>query len=168
MQNNKNIFVKPNLCTGCKSCEIACAIEHSKSKNLYKAINENIKPKSRIYVEYLFYDKKIPILCRHSEDAPCLHACIAGAITINKKGAVIIDKNRCIGCWTCIMECPYGVIGYDNRLHKAFKCDKCQNKDIPACVSACPVQALTYETASDYSYKTRKKAAKELMVYKEE
>ena len=130
-------------------------------------MQEKNKPKSRLYVECIYYDKKIPILCRHCEDAPCLRACIAGAISVNEKGAVITDNNKCIGCLTCIMVCPYGAIGYDKQLCKTFKCDRCPDKELPACVSACPVNALIYETAFDYAYKTRKKAAKELTVYQE-
>jgi len=59
-------------------------------------------------------------------------------------GIVINDINRCIGCWTCILACPYGVImrDYDNK-KVASKCDLCIESNIePACVKNCPNEAL--------------------------
>ena len=106
MSNLKEIFVKTEQCTGCQSCKLACAVEHSQSKNLFAAINETKKAKSRLYVEWLPGNTKVPILCRHCEDAPCVKACISGAITRTEDGLVITTEDKCIGCWTCVMVCP--------------------------------------------------------------
>lgn len=163
MSNLKDIFVDTSTCTGCSSCKLACAVQHSESKNLYAAISESPRPKSRAYVEWLAPDKKVPILCRHCEDAPCINACISGAITRSDKGSVITDNDKCIGCWTCVMVCPYGVIGRDKSQGKAYRCDRCHDLEIPACVAACPTQSLTYETVENHSSDKRKKASKELV-----
>ncbi len=72
MSNLKEIFVRTDICTGCNTCKIACAVEHSASKNLFAAINETPRPKSRVYVEWLPDNTKVPVLCRHCEDAPCI------------------------------------------------------------------------------------------------
>jgi carbon-monoxide dehydrogenase iron sulfur subunit len=135
------IFVRPERCMGCKSCEIACAVQHSKGKTLLLAILESPPPMKRLFVEST-EQIRMPVMCRHCEDAPCLNACITGCLYRDDKGFVRRKKERCIGCWTCIMVCPFGVISRDKNKHIAVKCDRCHKLDVPACVSACPTKAL--------------------------
>ncbi len=163
MSTFKEIFVKTQICTGCRSCQLACAIEHSETKNLFAALLESPGPKSRVHVEWLDSGDKVPVLCRHCEDAPCVNACIAGAITRADSGAVITEKDKCIGCWTCVMVCPYGVIGREKPTGKAYRCDRCPDLDTPACVSACPTAALSFETIETHSVQKRKAASRELV-----
>ncbi len=163
MPQLKEIFVNIERCVGCKSCTIACAVAHSESKNLFGAISEKPLPKSRIYVEWISPDNKIPIVCRHCEDAPCMHACISGAIRRTDDGIIITDTDKCIGCWTCVMVCPYGVIGRHLEEHKAYRCDRCTDRESPACVDACPVGAIIFRSVDDYSRDIRKNAAREFL-----
>ncbi len=163
MSDFKEIFVKTDICTGCNSCKLACAVQHSDSKNLLTAMTQFPRPRSRVYVEWLSNNTKVPVLCRHCEDAPCVNACISGAITRAKNNTVLTDNDKCIGCWTCVMVCPYGVIGRDKDLKKAYRCDRCEGLDVPACVSACPTHALVYETVDGFSSDKRKAASKELV-----
>ena len=86
MAQPKEIFVRLDRCMGCHSCELACAVEHSQSKSLYSAISEKPTPQSRVYVEWVAPDNRLPVLCRHCEDAPCMHACICGAISRTEEG----------------------------------------------------------------------------------
>jgi len=162
MNEPKEIFVRLDRCMACHSCELACATAHSAGRSLYAAINEHPVPKPRLYVEWVPPDQPVPILCRHCEDAPCMHACIAGAISRSEAGVVTTDGDRCIGCWTCVMVCPFGVIGRHLEEHKAYRCDRCPDLATPACVAACPTRALVYRSASDLSRKKRKTAAREL------
>jgi carbon-monoxide dehydrogenase iron sulfur subunit len=63
-----------------------------------------------------------------------------------KTGAVRNDPDRCVGCWSCIMVCPFGVIVRDEKERKvATKCDLCPDRDVPICVASCPNEALVYE-----------------------
>ena len=163
MYQPKEIFVKASRCTGCKSCEIACKVEHSDSKNLYGAISEKPAPKSRVYVEWVAPGGKVPVVCRHCEDAPCMHACISGAISRNDEGVVVTDSDKCIGCWTCVMVCPYGVIGRHLEKRKAYHCDRCPDREVPACVSSCPTQALIYKTVDSFSRDVRKDVSGEML-----
>lgn len=163
MHEPKEIFVNTGRCTACKSCEIACAVAHSRSGNLYGALQEKPSPKRRLYVEWVSPGANVPILCRHCEDAPCMHACISGAISRNKESVVVTDSDKCIGCWTCVMVCPYGVIGRHLETRKAYRCDRCPGRDIPACVGSCPTKALIYRTAESFSRDVRKEAAPELL-----
>lgn len=163
MNQPKEIFVRLDRCMGCHSCELACAVAHSAGQTLYSALSEKPTPKPRLYVEWVAPNRAVPILCRHCEDAPCMHACIAGAISRTSAGAVVTDKDRCIGCWTCVMVCPYGVIGRHLEEHKAFRCDRCPDRDTPACVNACPTRALVYQSVSEYSKNQRHIASRELL-----
>ncbi len=163
MPEPKEIFARPERCVGCLSCEIACAVEHSQSKNLFAAIAERPRAKHRLWVEWVAPQHKVPILCRHCEDAPCMHACISGAIRRTEAGVVLTDADKCIGCWTCLMVCPYGVIGRHLETHKSYRCDRCPDRAEPACVSACPTQALVYRTATEYAAAARQTAAAGLL-----
>ncbi len=157
----KEIFVRFERCTGCKSCEIACAVEHSRNKSLYEAIYETPKPKRRLYVEKL-EDKKIPFLCRHCEDAPCVSACRTSALTQDPLTRIVShDSQKCIGCWLCAMVCPYGVINREEERRIAIKCDRCPERDVPACVSACPTKALIFGEEEEFAKSVRKEALSE-------
>lgn len=159
----KEIFVRFERCVGCHSCELACAVEHSKSKSLFGAIGEHPAPKNRLWVEYLQPQHKVPVVCRHCEDAPCMYACISGAISRDAEGVVVTDTDKCIGCWTCVMVCPYGVIGRHLELGKSYRCDRCGDRESPACVSACQTGALVYRTVEGFSAETRRSAAAALL-----
>ena len=163
MPEPKEIFVRLDRCLGCHTCEMACAVEHSESKSLYGAVSERPQPKSRVYVEWVPPGDSIPVLCRHCDDAPCMHACISGAIERGDDGVVSTNPDRCIGCWTCVMVCPYGVIGRHLQEHKAYRCDRCPDLATPACVSSCPTSALVYRTVGEFARETRKTAAVEML-----
>jgi carbon-monoxide dehydrogenase iron sulfur subunit len=57
-------------------------------------------------------------------------------------GMVIVDAEKCIGCWMCIIACPYGVLTRDISNKTVAKCDLCPGRDIPVCVANCPNEAL--------------------------
>jgi carbon-monoxide dehydrogenase iron sulfur subunit len=92
-----------------------------------------------------------------------MHACISGAISRTDEGVVFTNVDKCIGCWTCVMVCPYGVIGRHMEEHKAYRCDRCPDRQSPACVDACPTKALVYRTVEDYSSDVRKTASREML-----
>jgi carbon-monoxide dehydrogenase iron sulfur subunit len=62
-----------------------------------------------------------------------------------KTGEVKHNKEKCMGCWTCIMVCPYGAIKMDKENKVVAKCDLCQDLEEPACVANCPNQALEFK-----------------------
>ncbi len=142
----KKIYIQEEYCIGCRLCEIYCQVKHSKSKKIIKAFKEemlDILP--RVLVEEIGYNS-FAIQCRHCTDALCVAACISGAMQKNKNtGVVICDEDKCVGCWSCIMVCPYGVIRRDLSGKKiASKCDLCVDEDIPVCVKNCPNEALKF------------------------
>ncbi|MCX8151141.1 MAG: 4Fe-4S dicluster domain-containing protein [Candidatus Bathyarchaeota archaeon] len=139
----KRIIAKQEHCMGCGLCEVGCAVQHSKSKDPIKAYNhEYPKPISRIRLE-LNKPVSFAIQCRHCENAPCVVACLTGAMTRDEEtGFVKHNPEKCMGCWTCIMVCPYGAIKADVSGKIVAKCDACTELSVPVCVASCPNGAL--------------------------
>ena len=152
----KQVVVHPERCVGCMQCMLACATAHSRSLNLFAAVQETPQPKPRIHIGAGRYNEGFPNRCRHCDPAPCQMACLSGAIYRRERTAtVLINPDRCINCASCAMACPFGVI----RFHEdplgpsehpiAVKCDNCSARmaksQIPACVEICKARALTFE-----------------------
>jgi carbon-monoxide dehydrogenase iron sulfur subunit len=64
-------------------------------------------------------------------------------------GMVTVDDERCIGCWTCVVACPYGALTRDMSSKTVAKCDLCPGRDIPVCVINCPNEALALSVDSE-------------------
>lgn len=159
----KEIFVRLDRCVGCRSCEMACATEHSASKSLLGAIGEKPVPRKRLYIEPVS-GHKIPLICRHCEDAPCVTVCRTGAMSQDAVTRIVTrDIERCIGCWMCAMVCPYGVIGRQKEGRKAVKCDRCPDLETPACVAACSTNALVFSNEEEFSELMRSDAASRIV-----
>jgi carbon-monoxide dehydrogenase iron sulfur subunit len=103
-------------CTGCRLCELVCAVKHHNVSNPARSRIRIIKWESEgIYV---------PMVCQQCEDAPCVAACPAKALSRNPEtGRVELDYDKCIGCRTCVSVCPFGAIQFvdeaDLGLHKS-------------------------------------------------
>ncbi len=139
----KRIYVNEEWCLGCHLCEYNCAFANSGADDMVKALkNKKIYP--RIHIED---DGKITyaVSCRHCEDPLCVKSCISGALT-KENGTVVIDRNKCVGCLTCVLVCPYGAVRQDGQ-GAARKCELClkNSAGAPACVSGCPNRAIVYE-----------------------
>ncbi len=158
----KEIFVRLDRCVGCHSCELACAVEHSRTRSLFSSIGETPRPRRRLYVEYVAA-RKMPFLCRHCEEAPCVQACRTAALRQDPVTRIVThNPDRCIGCWMCTMVCPYGVIGREWERRIALKCDRCPDRETPACVAACPTRALVFIEEERFAQRTRQEAAEDL------
>jgi carbon-monoxide dehydrogenase iron sulfur subunit len=133
---------------GCGLCEVHCLVEHSRSRDVVKAhLRERPTPLALLHVErrdHFF----LPVQCRQCPEPLCVYSCLTGAMQRDPAtGEVHVDGARCIGCWTCILACPYGAIRRDNRRGIVTKCDLCPGRPVPACVAACPNEAILYTEA---------------------
>ena len=156
----KQVVVHPERCVGCMQCMIACATAHSKTQTLFTAVQEDPLPKPRVHVGAGLYGEGFPNRCRHCDPAPCMLACLPGAISRDPDTrTVVIDPDTCINCASCAMACPFGVIRYHEDAAApagktvAVKCDNCLDRQrrgqVPACVEACKSGALTFESTGD-------------------
>lgn len=150
----------PDKCRACRRCEIACIAAHHglTFKEAMKKRGELV-PRVHVVKEGAV---KAPISCQQCPDAPCVRICPAGVLTQDAEGQIHVNPQFCSGCMLCIMACPYGTISMESigmpgkneetmaqRVLRqvAVRCDMCvewrarENKDVPACVEACPAKA---------------------------
>ena len=142
----KRIVAQEEFCLGCRLCEIHCLVQHSKSKKVIKAFREEkdkIVPGIQVEEASLV---SFALQCRHCDEAACIEACMTGAMYRDPEaGAVLCNKDKCVGCWMCIMVCPVGAVRRGVEQKVASKCDLCMGEEIPVCVANCPNDALVYE-----------------------
>ena len=141
----KKVYVNEKVCIGCHLCEVYCQLHHAHSGDLVKAFKkESPKPVPRIRVEENGI-VSLSVRCQHCDDAPCVRACLTGALNRDPEtGVVTVDEERCIGCGTCMLVCPMGILRLDKEQKKMLKCDLCQGEEVPVCVANCPNEALVY------------------------
>ncbi len=130
-------------CLACRSCELACAVVHSRAGRLDGAIGEDPRPRTRVSV--VRTDGGVDALrCEQCGEPLCVFACKSGALHRNPDdGRVVLDEERCLGCLMCAMVCAYG-IRPDSVRERVARCDVCENLDTAACVAACPTHALEH------------------------
>lgn len=160
-KSRKAILVTPELCIGCRACQVACKswnqLPGIKTKNYgtfqnppdlesaaYNIIRYNEVPSQANPVRWLFVSRR----CMHCEDAGCMKICPApGALYRTKEGAVAYDRDKCIACKLCVNACPFDVPRYDAE-GKVTKCHLCFDRIgagmEPACVKTCPTGALKF------------------------
>lgn len=142
----KRIYVNEQWCLGCHLCEYECAFANSGMIDMAKALKgKEIHPNIR--VEDGTDGIHFAVNCRHCSDPICVRSCIAGALSRTEDGMVQIDKSKCVGCFTCVLVCPYGAIMPDADGHAAQKCELCTRNlcGEPNCVKHCPNRAIVYE-----------------------
>lgn len=156
-------------CVGCHGCSVACKQANgtppgdtrSKVLRSYEGEYPNTKRSIR------------PMLCMMCSNPACVPVCPTGATSIREEdGIVVIDKEKCIGCQSCMKACPYGAryyiadgdgyFGSDLNEYEATvydakqmlpktvdKCDFCighsdDGKPDPVCVKACFTEARKF------------------------
>ena len=139
----KRVYVNEKWCLACHLCEYNCAFSNSGMTDMVLALKgKPLYP--RIHVEG---NEKISyaVSCRHCTDPLCVKSCIAGALHV-EDGVICINKEKCVGCLTCVLVCPYGALapGADGVMQK---CELCLTNSAgePACVKGCPNHAIVYE-----------------------
>jgi formate dehydrogenase iron-sulfur subunit len=83
--------------------------------------------------------------CMHC--GSCAKVCPAKAIVQREDGIVTVDPDKCIGCHYCHQACPFDIprYGEDGTMRKCIMCyERVDEGKEPACVEACPTNALTF------------------------
>ena len=95
--------------------------------------------------------------CMHCKEPACASACFVKAFTKEPSGAVTYNGSVCVGCRYCMVACPWNVPAYeyDKLIPYVQKCHMCHphikagKAQLPACVSACPMEALVWGKRED-------------------
>jgi Fe-S-cluster-containing dehydrogenase component len=131
---NRRIVLDLDRCTGCRACGAACHAGHHEQTNLVPGQVADVAV--------------LPVHCRHCEHPACADACPKKALYRDEHGFVRRSEMLCVGCRTCSLACPFGVIPDDLTRHVSPKCDLCVDRvvagGIPRCVATCTSGALSF------------------------
>ena len=131
----KKIYIEPDKCTGCRTCELVCSIKNEGMANPVLSRIQNIA--------YKYEGQRIPTLCLQCESPFCVSVCPVNALQKDEDTDVVKhDRDKCIGCRMCFMACPFGGIGINPGSGQIFKCEQCDGD--PECVKACEDKAITF------------------------
>lgn len=129
-------------CIGCHACTTACKSEHQVPVGVNRTWVKQVEKGKFPNTRRLFSVMR----CNHCTDAPCVEICPVEALFFREDGIVDFDKDRCIGCKSCMQACPYDALYIDPENSTAAKCNYCAHRiDVglePACVNVCPEQAI--------------------------
>jgi len=159
-------------CIGCNACTVACKSHNGTPKDIFWSqvlVEEKGEyPNARTV--------PTPILCMHCEDAPCVKVCPTGASYKDENGIVHVNQDKCIGCKSCMVACPYDARKFMGGNPKSYfpgkevtqleevqkdqfpravvsKCNFCADRLkedlLPACVGTCPAQARIFGDLDD-------------------
>ncbi|MGZ3533800.1 MAG: 4Fe-4S dicluster domain-containing protein [Thermodesulfobacteriota bacterium] len=153
------VLVDTTRCVGCRSCEEACAAAHhmtildindqsvfdrprNTTVSQWTIVNRYQTEKGEVFVKKQ---------CMHCNQPGCVSACLVKAMQKREEGPVTWDTN-CMGCRYCMPSCPFEIpkFEYQSSAPKIQKCNLCWERlrhgEKPACVEACPEQALFFAT----------------------
>ncbi len=172
--NSMGVLVDLSRCVGCRSCEAACNKEQHLPEpelpfNDFSVFDEmhhgqKRRPDETRYTvvnSYAIPGREHPLFrkiqCNHCQEPACLTSCFVNAYTKTPEGAVIYNADVCVGCRTCMIACPFNIptFRYSSAFHpRIMKCIFCYDTRLtkglpPACVEACPQEALTFGRRTD-------------------
>jgi formate dehydrogenase iron-sulfur subunit len=160
------VLVDVTRCIGCRGCQVSCKRWNDLEGEATTLSTSWTNPPTLSYKTYthiqfhLDYDQSsgdtdwrfLNWRCMHCHTPACKEACPVNAIVKTEEGAVVVQPEKCIGCKYCISACPFDVPQYDDAEGKVSKCHMCFDRipeKEPACVQACPTDALVFGQRSD-------------------
>jgi carbon-monoxide dehydrogenase iron sulfur subunit len=114
---------------------------HSDAKEIDEVMMVDPKMHQRILI-VTKKDKPHAQVCVNCKKPKCIEACEYDAIEQKEDGTVVLDEEKCTGCWECIEACPFDAIAKLGERNISVKCDLCGGGEYQACVDSCPTEAL--------------------------
>jgi formate dehydrogenase iron-sulfur subunit len=130
-------------CSGCKACVTAChALNGLDDGEAWRDVGLLLGGGPGLPVI-----QHVTTACHHCLDPACLAACPVDAYEKDPiTGIVRHLDDQCFGCKYCTLACPYDVPKYHAAKGIVRKCDLCGDRlgagEAPACVAACPHEAI--------------------------
>jgi Fe-S-cluster-containing dehydrogenase component/formate-dependent nitrite reductase membrane component NrfD len=151
-------------CIGCHACTVACKEENRVPLGTFrtwvKYVEKGEFPHTRRHFAVL--------RCNHCDNAPCVTICPTVALYRRPDGIVDFDRDRCIGCKSCMQACPYDALYIDPETQTAAKCHFCAHRVErglePACVIVCPERAILAGDLDDADSEIARVVAREQVV----
>lgn len=122
------------LCVGCRMCEVACSDFH------FGAVSPALSRIRVVKLEAIGVD--VAIACMSCEEKPCLE-CPTEALSVGASGEIILERDLCNACETCVEVCPVGAVGFFEE--EPLFCDLCGGAT--SCIDVCPTGALSNRDA---------------------
>jgi len=149
-----------DACSGCKACVAAChSLNGLDEGELWRNVGLLVGGEEANPVV-----QHVTSACHHCLDPGCMNGCPVNAY---EKDAVtgIVEHldDQCIGCKYCMFTCPYDVPSYSPSRGIVRKCNMCVDRlrigEAPACVQACPNQAIKIKKVSQEDIRSEVAAA---------
>ena len=141
-------------CTGCKTCQMACKdyknIDLGISfRHVYEVTIGDTEKDADGILTTTCVSYPLSMSCNHCDSPICFEKCPQSAIIKDADtGLMSIDEEKCIGCGTCAIVCPYNAPKVDEEKKKAVRCNGCAERVAagkqPVCVEACSMRALSF------------------------
>lgn len=145
-----SMLIRQDRCIDCERCLMACARTNNVPEYGYRTNILQRNAPEAIGQKREF----IPVLCNHCNNPPCVRACPTSATYKDEEtGIVRMRPERCIGCKTCMLACPYNARYLRGRI--VDKCDFCyearlsKGMELTACAEACPADVRIFGSMSD-------------------
>lgn len=157
------LTIDQDLCVRCGHCTWTCNEVHG----VARIVRRGDKTLTRLDIagrDDRVRNLMLPNSCQHCRNPVCMIDCPTAAIGRDTEGEVFIREELCTGCANCAKACPWDNIQMAPRpksspiaasllptvgsgpaakpLDVAVKCDLCREYAAPACVSACPTEAI--------------------------
>jgi len=130
-------------CSGCKACVAAChSLNGLDDGETWRDVGLLVGGTTANPVM-----QHVTTACHHCLDPACLTACPVNAYEKDPQTGIVRHlDDQCFGCQYCTLACPYDVPKYHKGKGIVRKCDMCSDRlaagEAPACVQACPHEAI--------------------------
>jgi formate dehydrogenase iron-sulfur subunit len=134
-------------CSGCKACVTAChSLNGLDETETWRDVGLLVGGTRSLPVL-----QHVTAACHHCLEPACMSACPVNAYEKDPLTGIVKHlDDQCFGCQYCTLACPYDVPKYHAAKGIVRKCDMCSSRlavgEAPACVQACPHQAIAIRT----------------------
>ncbi len=143
---SKGLLIDITRCIGCDACSENCKAVN----DLPPQVAPELDSDNWTVVYRREQEQYVRNLCRHCADPACVSACPVAALTKEESGAVLYDKDVCLGCRYCMTACAFRILtfewfSYNPRIRKCVLCDaRIKEGKSTGCAEACPTEATVF------------------------